>query len=91
MAASWMLARFLSLAVMWRLGFWHGRWGTLLLAAVALAGGLALVLLAPGLGGVVAGLLHVRHRHGADLLRRALLFAGGGPRRRWTRGATSRR
>jgi hypothetical protein len=56
-AASWMVARFLSLVVMWRLGFWHGRWGTLLLAAVALAGGLALVLLAPGLGGVVAGLL----------------------------------
>jgi hypothetical protein len=56
-AASWMVARFLALATMWRLGFWHGRWGTLLLAAVALAGGLALVLLAPGLGGVVAGLL----------------------------------
>jgi hypothetical protein len=56
-AASWMVARFLSLATMWRLGFWHGRWGTLLLAALALAGGLALVLLAPGLGGVVAGLV----------------------------------
>jgi hypothetical protein len=56
-AASWMVARFLTLVIMWRVGFWHGRWGTLLLAAAALAGGLALVLLAPGLGGVVAGLL----------------------------------
>jgi hypothetical protein len=56
-AASWMVARFLSMVAMWRLGFWHGRWGTLLLSVVALAGGLALVLLAPGLGGVVAGLV----------------------------------
>ena len=42
---------------MWRVRFWHGRWGTLAAAAGALAGGLALVLIAPTLTGVVAGLV----------------------------------
>jgi hypothetical protein len=55
-AATWMAARFSALAVMWRARFWHGRWGTLAAGAGALAGGLALVLTAPDLGGVVAGL-----------------------------------
>jgi hypothetical protein len=55
-AATWMVARFTALAVMWRARFWHGRWGTLAAAAGCLAGGLALVLTAPNLPGVVAGL-----------------------------------
>jgi hypothetical protein len=56
-AALWMLARFATLVAMWRVGFWHGRWGTLVAAAVALAGGTALVLLGPGLPVVALGLL----------------------------------
>jgi hypothetical protein len=56
-AALWMIARFATLLLMWRVGFWHGRASTLVLAAAALAGGMALVLLGPRLGVVVAGLL----------------------------------
>jgi hypothetical protein len=55
-ASTWMVARFVALALMWRLRFWHGRWGTLALAGAALTGGLALVLVAPALSGVIAGL-----------------------------------
>jgi hypothetical protein len=56
-AATWMLARFLVLALMWRVAFWHGRWGTLVAAAAALAGGLATTLLATSLPTLIAGLL----------------------------------
>jgi len=56
-AALWMLARFVVLILMWRTGFWHGRWGTLAAGAGALAGGLALVLLASTAAGLAAGLL----------------------------------
>jgi hypothetical protein len=56
-AAVWMVARFLTLFLMWRIGFWHGRWGTLAAAIAALAGGLATVLLAPSLAAVVVGLV----------------------------------
>jgi hypothetical protein len=55
-ADTWLIARFLTLAVMWRVGFWHGRWGTLCAAGLALVGGLALTLLAESLAAVVAGL-----------------------------------
>lgn len=57
LAATWMMTRFASLFVMWRVNFWHGRWGTLAAAGAALAGGLALVLLAGSLSLVVAGLV----------------------------------
>jgi hypothetical protein len=56
-AALWMIARFTTLAIMWRVGSWHGRWGMLVLAAAALVGGTGLVLLAGGLPGVVIGLV----------------------------------
>jgi len=56
-AALWMATRFLALLVMWRSRFWHGRWATLLVGAVALAGGLVLVLAAPTLPPLMAGLL----------------------------------
>jgi hypothetical protein len=46
LAATWMLARFAALAVMWRLPGWHGRWATLGGAAAGLLLGLGLVLLA---------------------------------------------
>jgi hypothetical protein len=55
-AATWMVARFLTLAVMGRLPFWHGRWGTLFVAGLALASGLALVFLGAGLPAIVGGL-----------------------------------
>jgi len=55
-AASWMGTRFLTLLIMWRTGFWHGRWGTLAAGACALGAGLGVVLLAPSLGAVIAGL-----------------------------------
>ena len=56
-AALWMAARFVTLFVMWRAGFWHGRWGTLVAAGATLAVGLGLVLLAPTAAGVVIGLV----------------------------------
>ena len=56
-AALWMVARFVTLLAMWQSGFWHGRWGTLAIAAVALAVGLAGILLAPTLALLAAGLV----------------------------------
>jgi hypothetical protein len=41
---------------MWRVHFWHGRWGTLLAGALALAAGLCTTLLATTVPGIVAGL-----------------------------------
>lgn len=57
LAALWMIARFAALFVMWRTGFWHGRWGTLALAAGTLAAGMTLVLVAGSAAGVIGGLL----------------------------------
>lgn len=56
-AASWMAARFVTFFVMWRTGFWHGRWGTLLLGVAGLLIGMTLVLLSPSLAAVVVGLI----------------------------------
>jgi hypothetical protein len=56
-AATWMVARFATLAIMARVQFWHGRWGTLVAASASLLLGVALALLSPSLGGVVAGLV----------------------------------
>ena len=56
-AALWMTTRFGVLFLMWRTGFWHGRWGALVAAGVALAGGLALVLLATEPVALGAGLV----------------------------------
>ncbi len=56
-AALWMLARFVTLAAMWRTGFWHGRWGTLALGTASLALGFAAILLAPSLAGLAAALV----------------------------------
>jgi MFS family permease len=43
-ASIWMWARIVSMAIMWQLGFWHGRWGTLLLGAVAMTLGFAMIV-----------------------------------------------
>jgi hypothetical protein len=56
LAATWMLARWATLAAMARLSFWHGRWGALLAAGAALTGGLAVVLLSSSIAGIVLGL-----------------------------------
>ena len=56
LGATWMLTRFLTLCVMSRAHFWHGRWTVLVLSGGSLAGGLALALLASTPGGLVAGL-----------------------------------
>jgi hypothetical protein len=57
LAALWMAARFVVLLIMWRSSFWHGRWGTLGAGGTALVGGLLMVLLAPALPLLLAGLL----------------------------------
>jgi hypothetical protein len=51
-----MVARFVALACMGRLHFWHGRWGTLLVGGTAMVGGLGLVFLGGNLPTIVAGL-----------------------------------
>jgi hypothetical protein len=56
-AATWMLARFATLVVMARVPWWHGRWGALVAAGLALMLGVALALVAPSLAGVVVGLV----------------------------------
>lgn len=45
-AATWMVARFMTLIVLWRSSFWHGRWPPLLFGAVALFAGSAVALVA---------------------------------------------
>ncbi len=55
-AATWMVARFLTLGVMTFLPFWHGRWGALVAAGAALMAGVALTLLGGSLVLVVLGL-----------------------------------
>jgi hypothetical protein len=54
--ATWMLVRVVAIALMWRMAFWHGRWGTLLLGAMAMTGGFAAVVLAPNLLIMLIGL-----------------------------------
>lgn len=42
--STWMWSRIIIMAFMWQLGFWHGRWGTLVLGGVAMSIGFALVV-----------------------------------------------
>ncbi len=55
-AATWIVVRVMAFLLMWRLGFWHGRWGALLLGAVSMTGGFALVVTGPTIATVLAGL-----------------------------------
>ena len=55
-AATWLVVRVIVFVVMWRLGFWRGRWGTLLFGALAMTGGFAVVVTAPSIGAVLFGL-----------------------------------
>ncbi|MHC5003423.1 MAG: MFS transporter [Planctomycetota bacterium] len=52
----WMVVRLLTVLVMWRLAFWHGRWGTLLFGGVCMTIGFALVVLAGSVPVMVGGL-----------------------------------
>lgn len=55
-ASTWMWVRIVAMGLMWQVGFWHGRWGTLLAGGVAMAVGFAMVLGAPALWLMIAGL-----------------------------------
>jgi hypothetical protein len=55
-AATWIVVRVVVFAVMWRLPFWHGRWGTLLLGAVAMTAGFGLIVTGPTIAWVLTGL-----------------------------------
>ena len=54
-AATWMVVRVVAMALMWWLGFWHGRWGTLLLGGTLITSGFALIVLAPSLAILLIG------------------------------------
>lgn len=43
-AATWTVARVIVVTVMWKAGFWHGRWGTLLVGGVAMALGFCMII-----------------------------------------------
>jgi hypothetical protein len=55
-ASVWLVARFVTLLVMWRVHAWHGRWETLAFGVFALVSGLGLVLLATTPAGLLLGL-----------------------------------
>jgi MFS family permease len=54
--STWMWVRIVAMAIMWQVGFWHGRWGTLLLGGLLMTGGFALVVMSPALWVLMAGL-----------------------------------
>lgn len=56
LAATWTAARVVIIALMWRAGFWHGRWGTLLLGGVGMAIGFAMILAASSIMTLIVGL-----------------------------------
>jgi len=56
LTATWLLVRLAAVALLAHLAFWHGKWSTLFVGAVLLAGGFALVVAAPALWSVTVGL-----------------------------------
>jgi hypothetical protein len=83
--ATWMIMRVVALVVMWKLPFWHGRWGTLLLGAltmsigfagVVLAGNLALMLLGFASMGIGLGVVYYAALYYAMAVGRAEVDAG---------------
>jgi hypothetical protein len=84
--ATWMVVRVAAIALMWRAGFWHGRWGTLLLGALAMIGGFAVVVLAPRIEvmiggfavfGIGIGIIYYAALYYAMAVGRAAVDAGG--------------
>jgi hypothetical protein len=55
-AATWIVVRVAVFALLWRMRFWHGRWGTLLVGALAMTGGFGLVVTGPNLAAMLVGL-----------------------------------
>lgn len=55
-AATWMISRVIFVAVMWRLAFWHGRWGTLLFGGVGMVGAFITIISAPSIVILLGGL-----------------------------------
>lgn len=47
LTAIWMLMRVIALIIMWRVQFWHGRWGALLLGGLCMLAGFAMIAAAP--------------------------------------------
>ena len=47
MTATWMIVRVVVVIVMWRIAFWHGRWGALLAGGTLIGAGYALIIAAP--------------------------------------------
>ena len=56
LTATWLLVRLGAVALLAHAAFWHGRWSSLFIGAVLLAGGFALVVAAPALWSVAVGL-----------------------------------
>jgi hypothetical protein len=84
--ATWMLVRLAACTIMWRVGFWHGRWGTLLLAGACMTGGFGLIVLAGNLAlmtvgftifGVGMGAVYYAALYYAMAVGRAEVDAGG--------------
>jgi hypothetical protein len=85
-ASTWMWVRIIAIAVMWRLGFWHGRWGTLLLGGIAMTigfgltvAGLSVPLMLIGLTvfGIGMGIIYYASLYYTMAVGRAEVDAGG--------------
>ncbi len=59
LAATWALSRLLTMLVLWKGHFWHGRWGTLLLGAASQALGFGVVVMSASLPMMLGGLVLV--------------------------------
>jgi MFS family permease len=55
-ASTWMWVRIVAMAIMWNLGFWHGKWGTLLLGGISMTLGFGIAVLVPSLPLLILGL-----------------------------------
>ncbi len=84
--ATWTVVRVLAFAGMWGLGVWHGRWGALVLGAVAMTGGFAMVVAGPSLAvmlvgfaclGTGLGIIYYAALYYAMAVGRAAVEAGG--------------
>ena len=85
-ASTWMWVRIIAMVAMWQLGFWHGRWGTLLLGGLAMTigfgiavTGVSLPLMIVGLAifGVGMGIVYYAALYYAMAVGRAEVDAGG--------------
>ena len=55
--ATWMISRIVVTACLWRMTFWHGRWGTLWTAGACMMAGFVAVTLAPSVVVMLVGFL----------------------------------